>query len=85
MPVGLLGDVVEMSVKRHDVLVDIFDARMFVAAFSAPRLSPRGGATIALPFHGICWLFSGALFQSAFRSGFFRAQVACGSLYRGYS
>ena len=54
------------------------------APFSAPRLSPRGGATIALPFHGICWLFSGALFQSAFRSGFFRAQVACGSLYRGY-
>ena len=53
MPVGLLGDVVEMSVKRHDVLVDIFDARMFVAAFSAPRLSPRGGATIALPFHGM--------------------------------
>ena len=53
MPVGLLGDVVEMSVKRHDVLVDIFDARMFVAAFSAPRLSPRGGATIALPLHGI--------------------------------
>ncbi len=42
-----------MSVKRHDVLVDIFDARMFVAAFSAPRLSPRGGATIALPLHGI--------------------------------
>ena len=45
--------VVEMSVKRHDVLVDIFDARMFVSAFSAPRLLPRGGATIALPFHGI--------------------------------
>ena len=43
----------EISVKRHDVLVDIFDARIFVSAFSAPRLSPRGGATIALPLHGI--------------------------------
>ena len=83
--VGLLGNVVKMSVKWHDVLVDIFDARMFVPALSAPRLSPRGAATIAMPLHGICWLFSGALFQSAFRGGFFRAQVACGSLYRGYS
>ena len=30
--------VKEMSVRRHDVLVDIFEVRMFVAAFSAPRL-----------------------------------------------
>ncbi|MCM1092364.1 MAG: hypothetical protein NC421_00235 [Lachnospiraceae bacterium] len=33
--------------------MDIFDARLFVPAFSAPRLSPRGGALTALPFHGI--------------------------------
>ena len=35
------------------VLADVFDARFGVVAFSAPRLSPRGGATIAMPFHGI--------------------------------
>ena len=33
-------------------LADVFDARFGVVAFSAPRLSPRGGATIAMPFHG---------------------------------
>ena len=36
-------------------MADIFDARSFGSPYTAPRLSPRGGATIALPFHGVIY------------------------------
>ena len=55
------------------------------AGFHRASASPRGGAAIAMPLHGIWGYFLGALLQSALGGVAVRAQVAFGSLYHGYS
>ncbi|MCM1332774.1 MAG: hypothetical protein NC248_09210 [Bacteroides sp.] len=53
---GVIGDEVQLAGAQELAtyrLEDIFDARSFCSPYTAPRLSPRGGAIIILPLHGI--------------------------------
>ena len=67
------------------MLVDIFDARLFVPAFTAPRLRLVAELRLQCRFTAFVAFFRGTLCRVRLGRASFRAQVACGSLYRGYS
>ena len=65
------------------VLADVFDARFGVVPFSAPRLRLVAELKLSCRCTAFVVFFRGTLCRVHFACGAFRAQVACGSLYRG--
>ena len=64
-------------------LADVFDARFGVVPFSAPRLRLVAELKLSCRCTAFVVFFRGTLCRVHFACGAFRAQVACGSLYRG--